>query len=155
MRGPGASKRADGGFRGAVDAESFHPDRGDNRGIQDNRSPILQQRKRFLHGEKQPFDVDIEDLVEMLLCNSAQRGKTSDSRVGENDIEVPFLFLDGSVKQVQFRQVRYIALNAKHTRAETFYGRVKFSLTPAGDNDFGSFAENALGGVEADSGGST
>ena len=67
--------------------------------------PILKQRKRFLNGKEQALDVDVEDLVEVLLRNGAQRGKSSCAGVGENDIEMPFLLLDRRIEPIQIRQL--------------------------------------------------
>ena len=103
IAGPGAGKGTNRCFRRAVNAEGFHANRGDDRGIQDDLSPILKQRKRFLNGKEQALDVDVEDLVEVLLRNGAQRGKSSSAGVGENDIEMPFLLLDRRIESIQIR----------------------------------------------------
>jgi hypothetical protein len=52
-------------------------DRSDDRSIEDDGSPIFKQRKRFLNGKKQAFDVDVEDVIEVFLRNGAQRSETA------------------------------------------------------------------------------
>src|SRR5260370_28883054 len=91
----------------------------------------------------------------MFLCDCAQRSKTSSSGVGENDIEIPFLFLDGGIEPVQIRQVRDVSLDAKDIPAEAFYGGIKFSLSPAGDDHVSAFAEKAFSSCKAEARGSS
>src|SRR5580700_9941961 len=91
----------------------------------------------------------------MFLCDCTQRSKTSASSVGENDIEIPFLFLDDGIEPIQIRQVRDVSLDAKDISAEAFYGGIKFSLPPASDDHLSAFAEKAFGGGKAETGGST
>jgi len=100
IAGPGAGKGTNRCFRRAVNAEGFHAHRGDDRGIQDNGAPILQQGKRFLDGKKQSFNVDVKDLIEMFLRDLAQWSKTSATGVRENNIQVSFLLSDSRVKPI-------------------------------------------------------
>src|SRR5690349_14325365 len=62
IAGPGAGKGTNRCFRRAVNAEGFHANRGDDRGIQDDHSPILKQRKRFLDGKEQALDLTLMTL---------------------------------------------------------------------------------------------
>src|SRR5258708_9869018 len=91
----------------------------------------------------------------MLLGNRTKRSKTSSPSVGENDIEVPFLFLDSCVKAVQVGEIRDITLHAENRATESFNRRIKFRLSPPCDDDIGAFAEKALSGGETETGGST
>jgi hypothetical protein len=40
-----------------------------------------------LHREQRSFDVGVEELVKMLLCDFAEGRKLSNAGVGENDID--------------------------------------------------------------------
>ena len=52
---------------------------------------VLKQRKRLLHGEKKPFDVDAECFVEVGFGDFPQGGQFPNAGVGEQNVYVALL----------------------------------------------------------------
>src|SRR5580698_767840 len=103
IRSPGSDERAKGGLRRGVDTEGGRTLRARDRAIENNRTTILHQRQGFLYGEQGSLDIDVEELVEMLLSDPSQRGKFSDTRIGENHVDFP-LGRDGLVETIKVGQ---------------------------------------------------
>jgi len=89
---PAASEGPDGGFAGDVDAEGLRAFRGSGRSRQDDRAAVFYQRQGFLHREKRAPDVVVECFVKMLFRYCAKRSKGAASGIGDQDVNVSFLF---------------------------------------------------------------
>ena len=75
---------------GPVDAEGGRTLHARDRAVEDHRATIVQQRQRFLHGEERSLDVDIvEEFVEMLFSEFAEKAKIRDPGIGEEDVKLP------------------------------------------------------------------
>jgi hypothetical protein len=106
---PGARKRAHGCLGCVVDTKSANPLGCGHRGIQNDgaaAAAILKQRKRLLHGEQKPFDVDAECFVEVSFGNFPQWGQFPNAGVGEQDVDVALLsLLHSGIQPVKVRKV--------------------------------------------------
>jgi hypothetical protein len=91
---------------------------GDDGGIQDNRCSIRQQRQRLLHREKEPFHIDAEDRVIVLLRYRAEGSILHNSGIREDNIELAFLSLDLREQAIKNTKVRHISLDAGHIAAD-------------------------------------
>ena len=63
FNGPGACEGPHGGLGGVIHRGPGYRFGGGDRGVQDNRTALLQERQGLLHREEQPFDVDAEPAV--------------------------------------------------------------------------------------------
>src|SRR6516164_3030752 len=72
--GPAARERPHGRLRRAVDADRFQPFGRNDRGVQDDRPAVREERQGLLDREEQSLDVDVEHLVEVLLGDFSERG---------------------------------------------------------------------------------
>lgn len=105
-----------------------------------------------MYREEHAFDIDIEDIIEVLFRNGAERGVPSDSSVREQNINVAFLLLHNRIKPVQVLEIRRIALHPSHIPPDLFHRCVQFGLAAAGDKYMSSFADEELSGGEPDAG---
>src|SRR6267142_338053 len=147
---PRARERADGGLRGTVHAvrwKSLAPDDGR---IQNDRGAIRQERQRLLHREQDAFDVDVEDRVEELFSDLAQRRILRHTGVGKHDIELALLTFDLREQAIEIGRVRHVSLHAGDISAERFHRRGQLGLAPPRDVDVGAFVHELLRGREAD-----
>src|ERR1700689_4948652 len=80
-----------------------------NGASENNRASVVQQRQRFLNCEQCSPNIDVEDFVEVLLCDLFQRSKIQDSSVSENHIEFSFR-PDCLIKTVKILRSRDISL---------------------------------------------
>src|SRR5258708_39490496 len=80
-------------FGCAVHTERGRSCHGNDRRIQNDRTSILKERKRFLHGEQKTLDVGVENLVEVLFGDCAERCKFSGASVGEENVYAALLLL--------------------------------------------------------------
>src|SRR5262245_23724282 len=116
VRCPGPRERPDGGFCGAINTIRRQPFTGDDGGIQDDRGPIRQQRKRLLYREQEAFYVDVEDGVVEVLSYPAKRGVPRNTGVREHDNKLALLQLDLCDEAIEIGKVRHVALYTGRTR---------------------------------------
>src|ERR1700680_1623643 len=88
VQGPASSKIPDGGLRCAVHAEGGRSHRTRSRSREYDGAARPHQRKCLLHRKQGSFDVHIENLVELLLADCAQRTHIAYSCVGEQDVQM-------------------------------------------------------------------
>jgi hypothetical protein len=86
---PGASKGTDGCLRRAVNADIWKALDRRNRSVQDDRSPVLHQRKSLLHREKEPLHVCVEVKMEEFLVNGAELSYLG---IREDHVDLTVLF---------------------------------------------------------------
>ena len=114
VRGPCARERTDCSFRRAVNAVGRQPFTRDNRCIEDDGGSIWHQRKYFLNGKKEAFDIDVEDRVIKLLRYLAQRGIFRNTGIREDDVESALLALDLRSEPLQIVEIRDISRNGRY-----------------------------------------
>src|ERR1700690_4206108 len=83
--------------------------RADDRGAQDDRRPLREQRKRFLDREQRALHVDVEHAVELLLRDGPERRVLGDARVGEEHVDAPLRLLHGREEPAPAREIRTAA----------------------------------------------
>src|SRR5690349_9343237 len=65
---PGARERSHGSLGSAVDAESFPCCHGSgSRSVEDDRTALVQERQRLLHGEEDAFHIGVEGVMKLLF----------------------------------------------------------------------------------------
>src|SRR5215471_6087065 len=69
VHGPTARERPHSGLAGTVNTGKYRPFGRGERGGQNDRSAVREERQRLLHSEEQSLDVDGEELVEVLLAD--------------------------------------------------------------------------------------
>src|SRR6266571_8589041 len=74
----------------------------------------LSQRKYFLNGKKEAFDIDVEDRVIKLLRYLAQRGIFRNTGIREDDVESALLALDLRSEPIQIVEIRDISRNGRY-----------------------------------------
>src|ERR1700688_4245256 len=87
---PASSKIPDSGLGSAVHAKSGRSHGTCSRSSEDDGAARPHQRKRLLHGKQGSPDVHIENSVELLLSDCAQRTPSAYSCVGDNTSTCPF-----------------------------------------------------------------
>src|SRR6202007_1664746 len=104
----------------------------------------------LLDREEHSLDVDVEHLVEVLLGDLSERGQGWDAGVGEQDVEVALLLLDGGKQPDEVREVLDVAWHAGDVLADLPDRFVELRLSAAGDEDVGAFGDEAPGRGPAD-----
>src|SRR6266852_8599713 len=94
-----------GRFGCAVHTERGRSCHGNDRRIQNDRTSILKERKRFLHGEQKTLDVGVENLVEVLFGDCAERGEFSRAGIGEENVDVALVLLYGGVQAIKIGEI--------------------------------------------------
>src|SRR5882757_10439188 len=117
IRGPGPYEGTEGGLRRAVDAEGGCTFQARDGTIENDGATIIQQRQGFLHGEQRSLDVDVEELVEMVLCDLSQGSEFSHAGIGENDVKFPLCF-DRIIKTIKVGQFGNVSLNASNVATD-------------------------------------
>jgi hypothetical protein len=84
-----------------------------------------------------PLTVDVEESVEVLLSDFADRRKFRNACIGEDDVKFP-LYFDGLIKTIEVGQFGNVSLNASDVAADLLYGLVEFFPTTASDEDVGT-----------------
>jgi hypothetical protein len=65
-----------------------------------------------LDREQRSLHVDVEQPVEMFLGDAAQGGKLAEAGIGEDNVDLPPLRLDGFVEPIKISQLGDVALDA-------------------------------------------
>jgi DNA-binding transcriptional LysR family regulator len=81
-----ARKRTHRGLGGGVHAAAGHAQLVGARGGEHDRGAVAQHRLRLQHRVQHALDVDVEELVEVLVCHRRQRQELGDAGVGEQDV---------------------------------------------------------------------
>jgi hypothetical protein len=115
---------------------------------QDHRGAIGQEWQRLLHGEEQAADVGVEDLVEMLFGDLAQRAEFVSAGIGEQDVNGVGFLSDHGIDPVEVGELRCIAVDRGDVSVDLGRGLVQLRLPPAGDEDLRAFLGKALRGAE-------
>src|SRR3984893_2007638 len=102
---PASSKITDSRLGSAVHAKSGRSHRTCSRSSEDDGAARPHQRKRLLHGKQGSFDVHIENIVELLLSDCAQRTPSADPCVSEQYVHMPLLCLHGCEHPVEVIQI--------------------------------------------------
>jgi hypothetical protein len=76
----------------------------------------------------------------------AERSDGPAAGVGEDDVEVAFLFFDGGEEAVEVGEFGDVALDGGDVFADLFCGGVEFGLAASGDEDVGAFGDEFFGG---------
>src|SRR5262249_39102904 len=118
IRGPCSSKGTHSCLRGIVYTEATESFAPCNRRVQYDRAPILKQRQRFLHREKQSLHIDAKQLVKMFFADRAEGSQAAYTRICKQDVDVSTLFPYCSVKTIQVREACYIALDSQNVLAD-------------------------------------
>src|SRR5216683_3490110 len=118
IRGPGPHKGTEGGLRRAVDAEGRRTFHARDRAVENDRTTIIHERKGLLYREQRSLDIDIEEFVEMLLSDFAERSKFRNAGIGEDDVKFPLCF-DSLIKTIEVVQFGNVSLNAIDVAAES------------------------------------
>ena len=126
VSGPAASEGPDGGFAGGVDAEGVHAFRGSRRSRQDDRAAVFHQRQGLLHCEKRAPDIAVECFVKMLFRYRAEWSKAAAPGIGDQDVNVSFLFFYLSIQTIEIGQIGDVALNAGDIAADFPDGLFQF-----------------------------
>ncbi|SPF34315.1 hypothetical protein SBA4_1480009 [Candidatus Sulfopaludibacter sp. SbA4] len=150
---PAAGEGPDGGLAGAVDTEGFRAIGSRRRGRQDDRAAVLHQRQGFLHCEKRPFDVAVESFVKVLFRNSAERRKAPSPRIGDEDINVPFLLFHLFIQAIKIGQVGDVTLNAGDVAPYFLDGLIQFFLAAASNENICAFRDKSFCRCKADAAG--
>ena len=153
--GPAASEGTHRSLGRAVDAEGVEALGGNDGGIEDDRPSIDQQRKRLLHGEEKTLDVGVESLVEMFFGDRPEGREFTAAGIGEDDIDVASLLLDGCVQAVEVGEFGHVALDSGDVLANRLDRLVEFSLAAAGNEDLSAFGDEMLSGGQADAAGAS
>ena len=103
-----------------------------------------------MHGEQQPFDIDAEDLVEVLLGNRPEGRELRAAGVGEENVDAALLPLHFGVKTIEIPEACYVASNARGLLSYLIHGRVELGLPAARDEDVGALLGKASGRGETD-----
>jgi len=136
---PGAGEGADSGFCGAVNAESRSTFYGDDGGIENDRAAVGEERKRFLDGKEEAFDVGVECLVVMGFRDGTKWSEFAATGVGEENVDAALLLLDGGVETIEVGEIGNVALDGGDVFADEFDGGIELGLAAAGDEDVGAF----------------
>ena len=102
-----------------------------------------------MNREKQPLDVRVEGLVVVLLGDAPQRNKSTNSDIGEEDINSAFCS-DVFIEAIKVNQVRDVAPNACDVAAYCSYCLFKLFLATAGNKNMSTLAGEELCRSEAD-----
>ena len=148
--GPSTREGADGGFGGAIDGERRDTFGAGDGAINYDGAAIAQERQGLLDGEEDAFYVDAEFFVELGFGDGGEGSEAAASGVGENNVEMAFLFFDGGEDAVEVGELGDVALDGGDVFADLFYGGVEFGLAASGDEDVGAFGDEFFGGGEAD-----
>ncbi len=144
VRRPCARERADCSFRSAVDAVRRQALTADDRGIEDDGSAIRHERQRFLHGEENAFDVDVEDRVEEFFGDLAEPPVLRDASVRKEHVQPPLLRLDLREQAIKVGALRHVALDAGHALSDLFYRRLQLLPATPRDENVGAFVDEPL-----------
>lgn len=90
----------------------------------------------------------------MLLRYCAERSKGAAPGIGDQDVNVSFLFFYLSIQTIEIGQIGDVALNAGEIAADFPDGLVQFVLAAACNENIGAFRDKQLGGGEAEAAGS-
>ena len=90
----------------------------------------------------------------MLFGDLSQAGEFADARVGHQDVQVPFFFLDRTEDAVEILRLSHIRLDAPGVGSQCLSRVVEDVLAPSGNEDEGAFFDKALGRGQADAAGS-
>src|SRR5258708_14375813 len=140
IRGPGPHKGTEGGLRCAVDTEGRRTFHARDRAVENDRTTIIHERKGLLYREQRSLNVDIEEFVEMLLSDFAERSKFRNAGIGEDDVKFPLCF-DSLINTIEVVQFGNVSLNASDVAADRLYGRVELFLTAARDEYVSPFLD--------------
>src|ERR1700693_4458168 len=80
----------------------------------------------------------------MFLRDASQESKFTNSGVGENNIDSPFLLSDNLVETIEVGQSGNVSLNAGNVGANRLYGLVKFLRATARDEDICTLFDDKL-----------
>ena len=90
----------------------------------------------------------------MRLGDLSQAGEFADARVGHQDVQVAFFFLDRAEDAVEILRLRHIRLDGPGVGSQCLSRVVEDVLAPSGNEDEGAFFDKALGRGQADAAGS-
>ena len=76
--------------------------------------PSFNSGKSLLDCEQRTLHVDVEHLVEMLLCNVTQGGKLTEAGISEDNVDSSPLFINGFVKTIKISQLGDVPLNTSN-----------------------------------------
>ena len=103
--------------------------------------------------KKRPFDVAVESFVKVLFRNSAERRKAPSPRIGDEDINVPFLLFHLPIQTIKIGQVGDVALYAGDVAPDFCDGLIQFFLAAAGNENIGAFRDKSFCRCKADAAG--
>ena len=86
----------------------------------------------------------------MRLGDGAEGQHLAPARIGEEDVDASLLLLDGGVEPIEVGELRHVALDGHRAVADLLHCLIELGLTPARDEDVGTFVREPLGGGEAD-----
>src|SRR5262249_41157770 len=150
VRGPTARERPHSGLAGTVNTGKYRPFGRRERGGQNDRSAVREERQRLLHGEEYSFDVDVEQVVEVVLRDRPERGQRQEAGVGEQDVDATLLPFHRGEQPVEVREVGDVARHAGDVLADLPDRLIEFRLAAAGDEDVGPLGDKPPGGGQAD-----
>jgi hypothetical protein len=101
-----------------------------------------------------PFDVAVESLVKMLFRYGAERREAPSPGIGDQDINVSFLFFYLSIKTIEIGQIGDVATNAGDIAADFPDGLFQLFLAAPRNEDIGAFRDKQLRRGEAEAAGS-
>jgi hypothetical protein len=84
------------------------------------------------------------------LGDGAERHHLAAARIGEEHVDASLLLLDGCVEPIEIGKLRHVALDGHGAVADLLHRLIELGLTPARDEDVGTFIRESLGGGEAD-----
>ena len=110
---------------------------------------LSDQREQRLNREDDPFDVDVEQKLEVFLGDVAQRGAAADAGIGEQDVD-PTKACRRFIQSFEIGWTGDVTGHGISVRTELRRGGVEFGAAPTGDDDAGALVDEALCCRESD-----
>src|SRR5437773_12063600 len=144
VRRPCPRERTHGGFGGAIHTIRRQPSAGDDGRSQDDRGTVRHQRKRLLHREQEPFHIDVEDRVIVLLGDRAEGSILRNTGIREHDIERALLPLDLCEEAIEVAEVRHVSSYAGDIPPDLLDRRRQLRITAPRDEDVRALVHELL-----------
>src|SRR4029077_16374642 len=121
-----------------------------HRRIENDGCAVGQQRQCLLNRKNYAFYVGIENRIEELPRDGAQRGIAGDTGICKHDVEFALLPLDLVKEAIEVVEVLYVSLHAGDISSDLLRGDVQLRLPASCDENVGAFADKLLRCRKAD-----